>query len=370
MTKRRAKGEGSLYFWEEKSLWVAKLTLPDGKRKTKYSKTQREVKDWLLEKRKNLKDGLFLDADLSLNHFLNRYLEDYAKHNLRPSTYQSYYNVITKHILPEMGNIQISKLRPDHLNNLYSKKREEGYSPRTIQYIHGVLKRALNKAVKWGLIVSNPLNKADTPQDRKKEMKTWTADEVRTFLNQIEGHRWQAIYILATVGMREGEILGLRWSDVDLENGNLKVVQTVQYIQGMGLVFGEPKTSKAKRLIILPEFVVEALKAHKIKQNELKKSKNWRGQGLVFTTNIGTPISPRNLIRHFKGELEKAGLPDIRFHDLRHTVATLLLEKNIHPLVVSSLLGHSSVNLTLSTYSHVLPALHKDVANTLDDIFE
>jgi integrase len=153
-----------------------------------------------------------------------------------------------------------------------------------------------------------------------------------------------------------------------LVNGNLKVTQSLQYVPSQGLLTLEPKTDKSRRMIVLPGFVVEALKVHLAKRDLLSKASNWKETGLVFTTDIGTPVSPRNLIRHFKIKLEKAGLPEIRFHDLRHTTASILLENNVHPKIVQELLGHSTVTLTLNTYSHIINPLSRVAADTLDGV--
>ena len=200
-------------------------------------------------------------------------------------------------------------------------------------------------------------------------MKIWTKEQVRVFLDHIRDDRWGAIYSLACgTGMREGEILALHWSEVDLKEGYLKVTQSLQAVKNMGLVVSEPKSEKSRRMLVLPAFVVDALKRHKSKQAGLKKSDKWHEEGLVFTTHNGTPISPRNLVRHFKKKAEEAGLPEIRFHDLRHTAASLLLEKNVHPKVVQEMLGHSQITLTLDTYSHVIPTMQKEAARTMDDL--
>jgi len=366
----RKKGEGSIGYWEEKKLWVARITV-NGKPKKKYGKTQKEVSDWLLETRKAVKDGLPVPSQrLTITQFLERYLEA-VESTVRPSTLRSYQNVIRWYIIPELGHIKLSRLEPHHLISLYRKKESEGLSPRTVNYIHGILHRSLQVALKWGYVARNVTELVDAPKLNKKEMKTWTAEQVKQFFVHLQGDRWQALYITACgTALREGELLALKWANVDLEEGKLRVVSTVQFIQGQGLVEGEPKSAKARSSVDLPDFVVESLKVHRSSQDELKSSEKWTENGLVFTTNVGTYIQPRNLVRHFKTKSKEAGLPEIRFHDLRHTVATLLLEKNHHPLLVSELLRHTSITLTLSTYSHILPSLKAGTAKELDDLFK
>jgi integrase len=372
LAKKRAHGEGTIYFWEKKNLWVAKLSLPDGKRKTKYGKTQREVRDWLITARKAMQDGIFVENDtITVSQFLNRYLDDYAVHSLRPSTIASYRHNIKNHIIPVIGHIKLSQLRADHLHALYNQKLEEGLSPKTVQNLHSIVHRTLNKAVKWGLVNYNISDKAEAPKYQKKEMKTWTGEQVKRFLSYMENDRWWTLYVLACgTGMREGEILALRWQNVNLDEGHLKVVQALQAVKGYGLIFVEPKSKKSRRMVVLPEFVVEALSIHKERQAGLRKSPKWTEHGLVFTTNVGTPINPRNLIRHFKKKIGEADLPEIRFHDLRHTTATLLLESNTHPKIVQELLGHSSIILTLDQYSHVIPTLQQEAAKSLDRLLK
>src|SRR5713226_9661183 len=221
MAKRRGHGEGTVAYWEDKKLWVGKFTLPGGKRKTKYGKTQKEVVDWLLDVRRSLGDGFLPETDkATLGEFLARYLADYAEHAVRPVTYESYERLIRIHITPEIGAVKLTELRPDHLNALYARKRKEGLSDRTCQYIHGMLHRSLRRAVKWGLINRNPADIADAPSNKKKAMKIWNRAEVRAFLEYVKDDRWGPLYTLACgTGMREGEILALKWESVDLVEG-------------------------------------------------------------------------------------------------------------------------------------------------------
>jgi integrase len=369
MSKKRSHGEGSISFWEKKNLWVGKLLMPDGRRKTKYGKTQKEIKDWLLKERGKLREGIYIPDDkMTVESFMHRYLEDYGKRSLRVTTFEGYSSVIQRHINPEIGKLRLSQLRADHLNLLYSKKLDAGLSNRSVEMIHGILRRALNKAVKWGLLPKNPTDMASPPSVKFKIPSTWTSDELRRFLDSLKDDRWAALYYLACTGMRKGEILGLPVKALDIDKGNLMVIQTLQYLPGKGLLILEPKTERSRRLIRLPEFVREALKDHLTQRAALAQSPTWKESGLVFTTNIGTPISPRNMLRHFKNKLTSIGLPNIRFHDLRHTIASLLLEKNVHPKIVSELLGHSTVTLTLNTYSHIINPMSSVAADAMDEI--
>lgn len=207
------------------------------------------------------------------------------------------------------------------------------------------------------------------PKVEKTIPSVWTRDEVKTFLKSLEGDRWAGVYYLACTGMRKGEILGLPLSALNMEQGYLTVVQNLQYIRHQGLIFQTPKTAKSQRMIKLPEFILEALRAHLVRREALSKGPEWKESGLVFTTNIGTPLYPTNVIRYFREKLKETGLPRIPFHNLRHTTASLLFaEKNVHPKLVSELLGHSSIVLTLNTYSHVINPMNSEVANALDDL--
>ena len=369
MARRRSAGEGSVFFWKKKGLWVGRITLPDGTKKPKYSKKQSVVKDWLLAERGKISQGTYIvDDKMTVETFMLRYLEDYAKRSTRATTYSFYEGWTKRHIIPELGKIRLSQLRPHHIEQLLSKV-EGKLSKRSVGMILAILKQSLNKAIKWELINKNPALAVSPPKVDSQVTNVWTKDQVNLFLKSLENDRWSAIYYLACTGMRKGEILGLPLKALDLDKGYLMVIQTLQYLPGEGTLVLPPKTDKSKRLIRLPEFIKEALRAHLTRRETLSQGPLWKEQGFVFTTDIGTPVSPRNLVRHFKVKLQRAGLPDIRFHDLRHTVASLLLaEKNVHPKFVSELLGHSSVTVTLNRYTHVINPMNTVVADSLDEI--
>jgi integrase len=362
VAKRRSKGEGTLYFNQKIDRWVAQITLPNGQRKSKSSKVQKEARNWLIDQRYKLLEGLYVTNDkINLSSFLDSYLNDVAKHSLRPRSYAKYFAINKNHIKPDIGNFKLTALRPDHVQALYSRKLDAGVSEHTVRYIHAVLHKALNQALRWGLVTRNVTDLVDKPRPRRTTITTWSVLEVKQFLVAALNHRWYPIYSLAiNTGMRQGEILGLHRDDIDLERGLLRVRHQVSSIPGQGLVITEPKSDKARRPVTLPPSTFDILKAHLERINE--------GPGLVFTTSTGRPISPRNLLHHFKKVIRQAGLPVIRFHDLRHTHATLLLAAGVHPKIVQERLGHSQISLTLDTYSHVIPSLQTEVAHQFEAI--
>jgi integrase len=270
MAHKRSKGEGTIFFSEAQNLWVAEITLPSGKRKRKYEKTQRATKDWLLKQRSDLSKGLTVKDDrITVSDYFTRFLEDVVVHTLKPKTVSSYKYLIEHHIVPEIGSLRLIELRPDHLQSLYSRKLESGLSKRTVQYIHAVIRRALNQAVMWDLIYRNPTDAVTPPRAEKKPPEVLTEDQAKLFLETVENHRWYPIYVLAiTTGMREGEILGLHWEDIDYANKEIHVIHKVNYIDGKS-VGGRPKTKKSQRSISLPQLAVEVL------ESGIEKSLAW-----------------------------------------------------------------------------------------------
>jgi integrase len=343
-------------------LWIAQITLPDGKRRRKRSKSQKVVRDWLLSQRDSVRDGLVVsDEKITVGQFIDRYIADVATHTLKPKTLQEYKYLIRLHIKPALGSTRLAKLTPIHVQRFYSEKLNSGLSKRTVQFMHSVLHKALEQALKWGMVVRNVSDLVDPPNPKRKAPVTWNQEQVRRFLDHVQDHRWYPIYVLAVYcGFREGEVLGIHFEDVDLLHAKIYVRHAVQYIIGQGLVITEPKSDSGKRPVSLPGYAHTVLTDYLIQQT--------RTQGLVFVTKNDTPISPRNLVRHFKEATEQAGLPEIRFHDLRHTHASLLLAAGVHPKLVQERLGHSQISLTMDTYSHLLPGMSDEAASKFDEL--
>jgi integrase len=360
--KRREQGEGTVYPQRDK--WIAQLTLPNGKRRSKSCESKKEALNWLSAEKSKINQGLFVaDNRLRIGDFLASYMSGVAEHTLRPTTLQAHYSLINNHIVPELGNIRLSDLQPNQVQAFYAQKLDEGLSKRTVQYLHAILHKALNQALRWGLVVRNVTDLVDVPSPERRSPHVWTVAEVQTFLLAVSDHRWYPIYVIAIYcGLRKGEILGLSKSDIDLSRGVIRVRHQVTQVQGLGSVISEPKTEKAKRQVTISEFPIQVLRDH---LNSLKDN-----QSLLFATASGKPLSSRNVVRHFKSVIESTGLPDIRFHDLRHTHATLLLSAGTHPKVVQERLGHSQISLTLSTYSHVMPGIQEKAADDFQRIMD
>ena len=314
--------------------------------------------------------SIFVSDDrMTLETFLRRYLEDYAKGSVRITTYESYRGVIEGHIIPHIGSVRLSQLRADQINYLLSKVRSSGVSDRYVEYVYAILKSALNWAVTWELISKNPVLLVAHPRVKYEAPEIWSPEQLQKFLDHIKDDRWAGIYNLSCLGMRKGEILGLPLRAVNVEEGYLMVIQNLQFVQGRGLLLLEPKTQKSRRLIRLPEFIREALQRHFAKRAMLAQSPDWKESGLVFTTDIGTAINPQNMLKHFKANLAEAGLPDIRFQDLRHSIVSfLLVQKNLNPKLVAELVGHSTTKLTMDRYAHLINPLNSLIADTLGEI--
>jgi integrase len=263
--------------------------------------------------------------------------------------------------------VKVDKLSPAHLQALYRSKLDENLSGRTVQYLHVVIHRALKQVLRWGLVARNVAEAVDPPKVMKKEMKRLSSQQARQLLIAAASDRLEALYVLAVhTGLRQGELLGLRWDDIDLEGSILRVRRTLSDGE-----FTVPKTTRSRRSVRLTAAAVEALKRHSARQaDEMTRVGDiYQDQGLVFASEIGTPLNRHNLSqRSFKPLLKRAGLPKIRFHDLGHTAATLLLTKNVNPKVVSEMLGHATVAKTLDMDSHVLPNMQESAASAMEDV--
>jgi len=368
MSKKRSQGEGSI-FKRKDGLWVAQMTI-QGRHVSKYFKSQGECREWLRKIRTQVEDGLtFTNAQISLSVFLNEWLVLNST-SVRPKTSDQYKQIVRQHIMPDLGMIKLKDLNPRQIQALYSKKMESGTSARTVILIHAVLRRALNHALRLGMIGRNPALAVIRPKFKRKEMKTLSDSQVRTLLSFAEGDRFEVLFWLAvTTGLRQGELLGLKWSDVDWINRRLRIQRQLQRLSG-GLVFSEPKSAAGRRVIALGVTTVEKLRKHQdIQFGESRMAgSSWKENDMIFPSSTGTPMDPSNLYHNFKKLLIKAELPDVRFHDLRHTAATLMLQQGVHPKVVQERLGHSDISMTLNTYSHVLPVMQDEAAEKLDEL--
>lgn len=374
MATRRGRGEGSITQLPD-GRYQARVDLGyvNGKRQRKvvYGKTRKEAADKLNAALAKKNDGtLVVNESLTVGAFLTRWLEDSVKPTVRPRTYESYRQYSEHHLIPTLGRIRLAKLTAQQVQAMMNEKLQAGLAPRTVQYLRAILRRALGQALKWGLVARNVATLVDPPKVTHQEVQPLSPDEVRTFLAGIRGERLEPLYITAiATGMRQGELLGLRWQDVDLDLGMLRVHQTLQRIAGE-LVYGEPKSARSRRTISLPAFVVAALRGYRIRQMEerLAKGPDWHDTGLVFTSEIGTALDDRNVTHRFQRTLKRLELRRQRFHDLRHCCATLLLSRGVHPRIVMETLGHSQISLTLNTYSHVMPALQREAADQMESL--
>ena len=372
MSRRRANGEGTIYKRAD-GRWEGRITLDHGGRKALYGKTHTEVARKLAVAIRARQDGLPpVPERQTVQQYLGSWLDGVARLRVRPTTFDGYERLVRLHVNPEIGSVRLARLTPQALARLYERLLQKGLSARTVSLTHSVLHSALSQALRWNLVARNPADAVDPPRTQRREFRTLALEEAERLLEGARSDRLYALYVLAlTCGLRQAELLGLRWIDVDPDRAILAVRQQALRVRG-GWTFGEPKTGKGRRTVTLPALTVEALRLHRLRQSQekLRLGPAWDDLGLVFANLIGRPIEKQNLLRRsFWPLLERTGLPHIRFHDLRHTAATLLLEQGVHPKVVQERLGHSTISVTMDTYSHVMPTLQREAADELDRIF-
>src|SRR5919202_1597079 len=375
MASRRGHGEGSIYQRRDNGVWCTAVDLGwvDGKRKRKYiyGKTRKEVAEKLKIVLRDQQQGMPIATERqTVAQFLERWLEEQVKSKNRPTTCESYSRTVHLHILPALGRIPLAKLTPQEVQALLHRKQEEGHSPRHRQYIRSILRTALAQALKWGLVARNAAALTDAPQVERFETHPLIPQQAQAFLEATRGDRLEALYRIAlSLGLRRGEVLGLRWEDVDFDRQTVRITQALPAIKGK-LRLAPLKTASSRRILPLSAMLVADLKAHRVQQFEerLKEGTRWQEHGLVFTTSIGTPISPRNLVRSFKAVLTRAGLPDIRFHDLRHSRASLLAAQGVPARVAMDVLGHSNIQTTQNIYTHVFDDAKRQAADALEQI--
>lgn len=431
-TKRRGPGEGTI-FERKDGRWCATVHIgwENGrrKRKTLYGATRAEVADKLTETQADIARGLPVASDKqTLGGHLAWWLEEVVSRKNRPSTYRSYEQLVRVHITPALGKLPLSKVTPQAIRSFLNTKADGKLSARTVQYLHAVLRKALNVALKDQTIARNPAALVDPPRGAAREVEPLTPDEARRFLKVIEGDRLEALYVTAvSLGLRQGEALALRWRDVDLETGTLRVRYALQRIRprqseaepGINAYRAEtasplessksvkvvkrvrvgeketkprvpnethlvePKTKRSRRVISLPAVARAALASHKLRQDaeRLKAGSAWKTprvhcegkvepvEDFIFTTTIGTPCESRGVTKRFQKALKDAGIPEHRFHDLRHTAATLLAVQGVHPKVIQSIHGWGQLAM-VDRYTHFVDEMREQAATQMDAILK
>ena len=366
-----AKGDGITK--RKDGRYMARYTIhtPDGpKRKVIYGRKYKEVERKLNEARGDAARGIIYDAEnITVGEYLTKWLSDSVRDTVRKRTYERYESIVRVHLGPSIGRVKLKALTPAHVRGLYREKLDSGLAPRSVLHIHRTLSRALKQATDDGLIPRNAAAPVKPPRPRREEMRPLNREQVRSLFEAASGDRLEALYIVAvTAGLRRGELQGFKWEDLDLNAGTLQVRRTLSEPKG-GYVFEAPKSGKGRN-IRLTQRAVAALREHRKRQLEerMQHAGLWQDHGLVFTSGIGTPLLGGNLNCSFKATLQRAGLPEIRFHDLRHTCATLLLRQGVNPKFVQELLGHADISLILNVYSHVLPDMGDAAAGAMDAV--
>jgi integrase len=387
MAKKRGNNEGSISKRKD-GLWQVSMTMGRHpitgklKRVFLYATTRKEAAEKLANALHDYTKGSFVAPHKrTLGDWLDTWLWEYKRPRLRPITFDSYEMLIRRHLKPALGYLLLRDLRPEHLQQFYNDKMKAGHSPRTVRYCHTILHGALAQAERHQLVVRNVSKLTELPPDARKEMQTLSRDQiVATLLPAVAKDRlFSAILLVIGTGLRRGELLALRWQDIELTEGLLHVRQTLVRVRNheaeagsrkTTLVFQQPKTAQSRRTLPLPEGCLMALKHHKAQQAQerLTLGEAYQDQGLVFCQADGKPIDPRNFARSFAKMLRQAGLPRIRVHDTWHTFATLMLELGESPKTVQTMLGHSRVAITLDIYSHVSLDLEKRAAAKLNTV--
>lgn len=371
--KRRGHGEGTVFLRKD-GRWQASFIDNNGKRRYFYGLKQSEaIEKMRRAQEENRKGTLAKSTQQKLGEYLDQWLEMVHKQKIRVSSYVQYRMALDRHIIPLLGNIQLQKLTPQDIQNLYARKQKEGLRPASILIMHTVLHSSLANALKWNLVSRNVATLVTVPRPEPSPAHGLSVEEARQLVSTIQGHRFEAIFMLAlTTGMRRGELFGLRWSDIDMERSILYVRRTAnRYGKGVGVVENDPKTKTSHRQVMLSEPALKALKRHKVQQEQEKQAmgNKWKNRNLVFCGKYGDFLIADTLRRNLNKVLQDAGLPHIRFHDLRHSAATVMLTMGVHPKIVQEMLGHSTIAMTIDTYSHLVPSMQQEAINKINKAF-
>ena len=370
MARRRGNNEGSIYQRKD-GLWCAQVSL-EGRRLTKYARTQRECREWTKQTLAYIEKGMtFGSTRVTLEEYLESWL-DGKELSKRPKTVKQYTQIAKKYLIPGLGQIRLQDLQPERIRSFY-RAFEEKIGTRTLQLMHAVLNCALNQAVREGLMGRNPVDTVERPMYNPREHPILDDDGVRALLQTAAGNRYEMLYLLAIVtGMRQGELLGLKWPDVNWKKGFIQVQRQLQYLKGQGAVFLPPKTKAGNRPIDLSKLVLRRLQEHQEMQEQEKAAAgdNWQENDLIFPSTSGTPQEPGNLSRIFKSTLKEAKLPNIRFHDLRHTSISMLLDQGVSINTVQRRAGHTKASTTTNIYGHSIRGSEQRAGDFFDELAE
>ena len=381
MAKRRGHGEGSIHQRTRDGKWCGVLDLgrgPDGKRqrRTVVADTRQEVVRRLRALQREIEDGtVTLGRNMTLSTWLDRWLSDFidrrlALGDLRQSTASSYRQHVRDHIKPHVGAVKLTGLRPAHVRHLHTELLAKGLSPSTVARVHATLRKSLTDAERDDLLMVNVARKVSAPSGKTREPCPLPIDQVHELLDHETADPWHVAFVLMLgCGLRVGETLALRWSDVDLESGALSVRRSVRREKGK-VVFNDPKSARSRRTIVMPDVVIQHLRQHRARQRKRRlAARVWSDEDLIITTSIGTVVDQRNLWGRWREIRKDLGIDErTRLHDLRHSAGSLALLAGIPLRAVADLLGHSQTSITADTYSHVLDEMKRATAQGLNEV--
>jgi len=365
--KRRGQGEGSIRE-RPNGRWEARYRGSDGRPRSIYAETRREAVERLRTALTEREQGIRpANQRITVSTFLADWLEHSVRPRCRPATVASYETMIRLYLEPELGRLPLAKLGPEHIQAMLARlSARPNLSPTSVRYVYAVLRIALGRAAKQAKVIRNVATLVDPPRKSAREVRPLTIAQIRHFLGSVSGDRFEALYVAAIgTGMRQGELLGLRWVDVNLDAGTVRVEHSLQ--RGTRTL-AAPKTQRGRRTLQLAAFVTNALREHRRRQM-VEQGDAWSLSGYVFATAKGTPLDTRNVTRYFQLALERAGLPHQRFHDLRHAAATVLIEQGVDLSIVSRMLGHADLSTTADVYAHLTNRMLQTAADQMEAAF-
>lgn len=353
----RARGEGSIRRRSD-GRWEGRYWTPDGYRRSVFGRTQSETARKLGRKLEEREQGIEPPtAQETVAGYLRGWLAG-IQPTLRPQTFAAYERLVRLHLIPQLGRTRLLELRPLRVQQLYARLLQQGLDPKTVRNVHGVLHRALEQAVRWRQLSTNVADLVDPPRLVRKELRVLDAEQVRRLLAAAQGDPLEALYTLAlSLGLRQGELLGLRWQDLDLEVGSLRVNASVERASGL---LAEPKTQSSRRQIRLSPRLLGVLRRHRERSGPVLPT------AFLFPRADGSPLSASTLYHRWRALTVRAGVPQIAFHGCRHTAATQMLERGVNPKTVSQVLGHASFSITADIYAHVTPWMEDQAAAAMD----